>query len=155
MASFPAPRGSAITFPWLRLRLDIRLHLTSEDHTSDSRPGKLRCRKCRAACSRKAPTRDGDAIAAARCRLPLVEVAPSTPMISKHSPITLLDVLKSRTQSFAPYHVWHIGRPSEQYDGRTFASGYVGDLAYLHACSVTYAVFYRKPIAEIDPCHTF
>jgi len=39
----------------------------------------------------KAHTREGDAIAAARRRLPMVEVAADSPLIGPHGPVTLLD----------------------------------------------------------------
>ena len=44
----------------------------------------------------KAHTREGDAIAAARRRLPMVEVDPSTPLIGKDGPVPLLDVFEGR-----------------------------------------------------------
>src|SRR5437879_4401197 len=42
----------------------------------------------------KAHTREGDAIAAARRRLPMVEVDGATPLIGEHGAVTLLDVLR-------------------------------------------------------------
>jgi len=39
----------------------------------------------------KAHTHEGDAIAAARRRLPMVEVDPTTRLIGPHGPVTLLD----------------------------------------------------------------
>jgi predicted dithiol-disulfide oxidoreductase (DUF899 family) len=39
----------------------------------------------------KAHTREGDAIAAARRRLPMVEVDATTPLIGADGPVTLLD----------------------------------------------------------------
>ena len=55
----------------------------------------------------KAHTREGDAIAAARRRLPMVEVNASTPLIGASGSVTLLDALEGRTQLFASYHIMY------------------------------------------------
>jgi predicted dithiol-disulfide oxidoreductase (DUF899 family) len=47
----------------------------------------------------KAHTREGDAIAAARRRLPMVEVDPSITLIGPHDPVTLLDVFDSPVEA--------------------------------------------------------
>src|SRR5499426_4815664 len=47
----------------------------------------------------KAHTRDGDAIAAARRRLPMVEVDGATPLIGERGAVTLLDVFEGRRQA--------------------------------------------------------
>src|SRR5690242_6862932 len=44
----------------------------------------------------KAHTRAGDAIAAARRRLPMVEVDPTVQVIGPHGPVTLLEVFEGR-----------------------------------------------------------
>ena len=44
----------------------------------------------------KAHTREGDAIAAARRQLPMVEVDAATPLIGEHGRVTLLDVFEGR-----------------------------------------------------------
>src|SRR5262249_56811779 len=44
----------------------------------------------------KAHTREGDAIAAARRRLPMVEVNGATPLIGERGKVTLLDVFEGR-----------------------------------------------------------
>ena len=44
----------------------------------------------------KAHTREGDAIAAARRRLPMVEVDGATPLIGERGAVTLLDVFEGR-----------------------------------------------------------
>ena len=97
----------------------------------------------------KAHTREGDAIAAARRRLPMVEVDPATPVIGKAGAITLLDAFEGRSQLFASYHMWHLGQPAEkQCEGCTFNSGQMRELSYLHARDVTYAVFCEGPFDE-------
>jgi predicted dithiol-disulfide oxidoreductase (DUF899 family) len=49
----------------------------------------------------KAHTREGDAIAAARRRLPMVEVDSTIGVIGPHGPVTLLDVFEGRRQLVA------------------------------------------------------
>src|SRR5579875_3724686 len=44
----------------------------------------------------KAHTREGDAIAAARRRLPMVEVAADSPLLGPQGPVRLLDVFEGR-----------------------------------------------------------
>ncbi|GAA2357808.1 DUF899 family protein [Dactylosporangium salmoneum] len=97
----------------------------------------------------KAHTREGDAIAAARRRLPMVEVDPATRLIGADGPVPLLDVFEGRTQLFASYHMWHTGRPAaDQCEGCTFFTGQVLELSYLHSRDVTFAVFCQGPFEE-------
>src|SRR6266540_7531532 len=97
----------------------------------------------------KAHTREGDAIAAARRRLPMVEVDPSAPLIGASGAVTLLDAFEGRTQLFASYHMWHTGLPAaDQCEGCTFNTGHVLELSYLHSRDVTFAVFCQGPYDE-------
>jgi predicted dithiol-disulfide oxidoreductase (DUF899 family) len=90
----------------------------------------------------KAHTREGDAIAAARRRLPVVEVDPTTPLIGPDGPVTLLDAFEGRRQLIAYYFMWWPGHPApEQCEGCTFYTSQVGELSYLHSRDITYAVF--------------
>jgi predicted dithiol-disulfide oxidoreductase (DUF899 family) len=90
----------------------------------------------------KAHTREGDAIAAARRRLPMVEVDASLALIGPNGPVTLLDAFEGRRQLVAYYFMWHPGRPApEQCEGCTFYTSQVADLSYLHSRDITYAVF--------------
>jgi len=49
----------------------------------------------------KAHTREGDAIAAARRRLTMVEVAADSPLLGPQGPVTLLDAFEGRRQLIA------------------------------------------------------
>src|SRR6266852_9806720 len=81
----------------------------------------------------KAHTREGDAIAAARRRLPMVEVDGATPLIGEHRAVTLLDVFEGRRMLIAYYFMWHTGQPaSEQCEGCTWVTSQVRELSYLH-----------------------
>ena len=104
----------------------------------------------------KAHTREGDAIAAARRRLPMVEVDPSTPLVGADGAVTLLDAFEGRTQLFASYHMWHTGRPAaDQCEGCTFFTGHVLELSYLHSRDVTFAVFCEGPFEESNRYRDF
>src|SRR5919204_3324312 len=59
----------------------------------------------------KAHTREGDAIAAARRRLPMVEVAADSPLLGPHGAVTLLDAFEGRRQLIAYYFMWYDGAP--------------------------------------------
>ena len=66
----------------------------------------------------KAHTREGDAIAAARRRLPMVEVNGATPVIGAHGKVTLLEAFEGRRMLIAYYFMWHTGHPApEQCEG--------------------------------------
>lgn len=94
----------------------------------------------------KAHTRAGDALAAARRRLPMVEVDATLMVTGEAGPVTLLDVFEGRRQLYAYFHMWHDGQPAEgQCEGCTFFNGQVRELAYLHARDVTYATLCEGP----------
>ena len=97
----------------------------------------------------KAHTRQGDAIAAARRRLPMVEVDPTIQLVGPHGPITLLEVFEARSLLIAYFHMWHTGQPaSDQCEGCTFFNGQVREFSYLHSRDVTYATFCEGPYEE-------
>src|ERR1700728_4248560 len=62
----------------------------------------------------KAHTREGDAIAAVRRRLPMVEVDGTTPLIGERGAATLLDAFEGRRMLIAYYFMWHAGRPAPE-----------------------------------------
>ena len=104
----------------------------------------------------KAHTREGDAVAAARRRLPMVEVDPSAPIVGATGVVTLLDAFEGRSQLFASYHMWHPGQPAAgQCEGCTFFTGHVLELGYLHSRGVTFAVFCEGPFEESDRYRAF
>jgi predicted dithiol-disulfide oxidoreductase (DUF899 family) len=97
----------------------------------------------------KAHTREGDAIAAARRRLPMVEIDAATPLIDAGGPVTLLDAFDGRSQLIAYYFMWHTGHPApEQCEGCTWCTTHVAELSYLHSRDITYAVFCQGPYDE-------
>src|SRR5215831_15502297 len=97
----------------------------------------------------KAHTREGDAIAAARRRLPMVAVDPSTTLVGARGLVTLLEVFEGRRQLIAYFHMWHTGQPAEsQCEGCTFSTTHINELSYLHSRDVTYATFCEGPYEE-------
>ena len=62
----------------------------------------------------KAHTREGDAISAARRRLPMVVVDPAITLIGLRGPLTLLAAFEGRRQLIAYYFMWHTGHPAPE-----------------------------------------
>jgi predicted dithiol-disulfide oxidoreductase (DUF899 family) len=107
----------------------------------EARLGALRIRE-------KAHTREGDAIAAARRRLPMTEVDASLPLTGPGGPVTLLDAFEGRRQLIAYYFMWHDGhQAAEQCEGCTWVTTQVAELSYLHSRDITYAVLAQGPFA--------
>jgi predicted dithiol-disulfide oxidoreductase (DUF899 family) len=97
----------------------------------------------------KSHTRAGDEIAAARRRLPMVEVDPAIVLTGSEGPVTLLEVFEGRRQLIAYFHMWFTGQPAEaQCEGCTFFNGQVRELSYLHSRDATYATFSEGPYEE-------
>ena len=104
----------------------------------------------------KAHTREGDAIAAARRRLPMVEVEPSIPLIGPHGQTTLLEAFEGRRQLIAYYFMWTAGRPAaEQCEGCTWFTTQVAELSHLHSRDITFAVLCKGPYEESIRYHDF
>src|SRR5215472_907129 len=97
----------------------------------------------------KAHTREGDAIAAARRRLPMVEVDPTITLIGPHGPVTLLEVFEGRRMLIAYYFMWQTGRPApEQCEGCTLYTSQVRELSFMHSRDVTFAEVCQGPYPE-------
>lgn len=97
----------------------------------------------------KAHTREGDAIAAARRRLPMVEVDAGLTLTGADGPVSLLDAFEGRRQLIAYYFMWHEGHgASEQCQGCTWVTTQVTELSYLHSRDITYAVLCQGPYEQ-------
>ena len=97
----------------------------------------------------KAHTREGDAIAAARRQLPMVEVDGATPLVGERDAVTLLDAFEGRRLLIAYYFMWYTGHPApEQCEGCTFFTTQIRELSALYARDVTYATFCQGPFQE-------
>jgi predicted dithiol-disulfide oxidoreductase (DUF899 family) len=94
----------------------------------------------------KAHTREGDAIAAARRRLPMVEVDAGLTLTGPTGPLRLLDAFDGRRQLLAYYFMWHDGQPAaDQCEGCTWCTTHVQELDYLHSRDITFAVLCQGP----------
>ena len=104
----------------------------------------------------RAHTHEGDAIAGARRRLPMVEVDPTIGLTGPHGPVTLLDAFEGRRMLIAYYFMWHTDHPApEQCEGCTSVTTQVRELSYLHSRDVTFAVFCQGPYEESIRYHNF
>jgi predicted dithiol-disulfide oxidoreductase (DUF899 family) len=94
----------------------------------------------------KAHTHEGDAIAAQRRRLPMVEIDGGIELIGPNGPTTVLDAFEGRKQLMAYYFMWHHGHPAaEQCEGCTWNNTQVTEREYLHSRGITYAIFCQGP----------
>ena len=97
----------------------------------------------------KAHTHEGDAIAAARRRLPMVGVNSATPLMGERGVVTLLDAFEGRRMLIAYYFMWNTGKPApDQCEGCTWVTTQVRELSYIHSRNVTFAVFCQGPYDE-------
>jgi predicted dithiol-disulfide oxidoreductase (DUF899 family) len=104
----------------------------------------------------KAHTREGDAIAAARRRLPMVAVDGAIQLTSRRGAVTLLDAFEGRRMLIAYYFMWYTGKPApEQCEGCTWFTTQVRELSNIHSRDVTYATFCQGPYAESARYHDF
>lgn len=100
----------------------------------------------------KAHTREGDAIAAARRRLPMTEVDARAVLVGRDGAVPFADLFAGRDQLIAYKHMWHQGQPIEaQCEGCTLSVWNVQDTAYLQARGVSFAVVCEGPWDEVEP----
>jgi hypothetical protein len=95
----------------------------------------------------KAHTREGDAIAADRRRLPMIEIPATVTVVGAKGEVPFLDVFDGRRMLAAYFHMWHDGKPRDgQCIGCTyFASQVQAPLAHLHARDVTLDLLDHRP----------
>ena len=89
----------------------------------------------------KAHTREGDAIAAARRRLPMVEFDPTVEVVGPDGPVPFLDLFQGRDELVVYKHMWYDGAPHQgQCEGCTTAAWHLKDAVYLNARGVSFAI---------------
>jgi predicted dithiol-disulfide oxidoreductase (DUF899 family) len=97
----------------------------------------------------KAHTHAGDALAAARRRLPMVAVNSATRLTGERGEVTLLDAFEGRRLLIAYYFMWNAGKPApQQCEGCSFYTSQVREFSFLHSRDVTYATFCKGPWDE-------
>ena len=100
----------------------------------------------------KAHTRAGDVIAAARRRLPMVEVDGTIEVIGAAGPTPFLDLFQGRNELVIYKHMWHDGAPHQgQCEGCTLMAWQLDDAVYLNARGVSFAVVTTGAWDEVVP----
>jgi predicted dithiol-disulfide oxidoreductase (DUF899 family) len=98
----------------------------------------------------KAHTREGDALAAARRRLPMVEFDGTVEVVGPHGPVPFLDLFQGRNELLVYKHMWYDGAPPQgQCEGCTVTAWHLKDAAYLNARGVSLAIVTTGPWDEV------
>ncbi len=100
----------------------------------------------------KAHTREGDAIAAARRRLPMVEFDGTAEVVGADGPVPFLDLFQGRDELVVYKHMWHDDTPHQgQCYGCTTAAWHLQDASYLNARGVSFAFLTEGRWEEVAP----
>src|SRR5437763_12851577 len=82
----------------------------------------------------KAHTREGDHIAAARRRLPMVELDGTVEVVGAGGPVPFLDLFEGRDELVVYHSMWYDGTPHQgQCEGCTHNVWQIKDGVYLNA----------------------
>lgn len=101
----------------------------------------------------KEHTRVGDALAAARRRLPMVEVDGTVQVVGADGPVRFVDLFQGRDELVVYQHMWHDGEPFEgQCPGCTINTWHIRQSApYLAVRGVSFAMLTEGPWDEVAP----
>jgi predicted dithiol-disulfide oxidoreductase (DUF899 family) len=100
----------------------------------------------------KAHTRAGDALAAERRRLPMVEVDATVEIVGPDGPVAFVELFEGRTELMVYKHMWHDGAPHQgQCEGCTFTAWHLRDAVYLNARGVSFAIVTTGRWDEVAP----
>src|SRR3954465_11938842 len=104
----------------------------------------------------KAHTREGDVIAAARRRLPMVEFDGTVEVVGPDGTVPFLDLFQGRDELVVYKHMWYDGAPHQgQCEGCTTTPWHLKDAVYLNARGVSFAVLTTGRWAEGEPYVAF
>ncbi|MEV6107965.1 DUF899 family protein [Streptomyces sp. NPDC051940] len=104
----------------------------------------------------KAYTREGDALAAARRRLPMVEFDGTVEVVGADGPVPFLDLFQGRDELVAYKHMWYDGAPHQgQCEGCTTTVWHLKDAVYLNARGVSFAVLTTGRWEEVSAYTAF
>lgn len=104
----------------------------------------------------KAHTREGDAIAAARRRMPMVEIDGGTEVVGADGPVPFIALFEGRDELIVYKHMWHDGAPIQgQCEGCTVSAWHLKDAVYLNARGVSFAILTEGPWDEVPPYLAF
>lgn len=94
--------------------------------------------------------REGDAIAAARRRLPMVEVDAAVELAGANGEVPFLDLFEGRDELVIYQHMWYEGAPFQgQCEGCTTVAWHAKDAVYLNARGVSFAIVTSGPWDEV------
>jgi predicted dithiol-disulfide oxidoreductase (DUF899 family) len=100
----------------------------------------------------KAHTREGDAIATARRRLPMVEFDPTVEVTGPDGPAPFLDLFQGHDELVVYKHMWWDGAPHQgQCEGCTTTAWVLKDAVYLNARGVSFAILTTGRWDEVAP----
>ena len=100
----------------------------------------------------KAHTREGDALAAARRRLPMVEFDGTVEVVGPDGPIPFRDLFQGRDELVVYHSMWYDGAPHQgQCEGCTFNIWQMKDPVYLNARGVSFAILTTGRWDEVAP----
>lgn len=96
----------------------------------------------------KAHTRAGDALAAERRRMPMVEIAADYVFQGEHGPARFVDLFAGKRQLILQHFMFHPDW-DEGCTGCSFEVDHIPKLAHLHARDTNYAIVSRAPIEKL------
>ncbi|MES5819883.1 DUF899 family protein [Streptomyces sp. RG80] len=100
----------------------------------------------------KAHTREGDALAAARRRLPMVEFDGTVEVVGADGPVPFLDLFQGRDELVVYKHMWYDEAPHQgQCEGCTTTAWHLQDAVYLNARGVSFAIVTTGRWQEVAP----
>ncbi|MGI5500315.1 DUF899 family protein [Lentzea sp. CA-135723] len=100
----------------------------------------------------KAHTREGDAIAAERRRLPMVEFDGDVPVVGPAGPVPFRTLFDGRDELLVYKHMWWDGAPHQgQCEGCTHVPWHFRDASYLNARGVSFAIVTTGAWDEVAP----
>ena len=98
----------------------------------------------------KAHTRAGDALAAARRRLPMVELDGTVEVTGAAGRVPFRDLFQGRDELVVYKHMWYDGAPPQgQCEGCTTTAWHLTDAVYLNARGVSFAILTSGPWDEV------
>jgi predicted dithiol-disulfide oxidoreductase (DUF899 family) len=104
----------------------------------------------------KAHTHEGDAIAAARRRLPMVEFDGTVKVVGPDGPVPFIDLFQGRDELLVYKHMWWDGAPHQgQCEGCTNAAWHLKETEYLTARGVSFAIVTVGAWEEVEPFVAF
>ena len=101
----------------------------------------------------KAHTREGDALAAARRRLPMVELDGRVEVVGADGPVPFLELFQGRDELVVYQHMWYDGAPTRASAraARPRPGTHLKDAVYLNARGVLFAILTTGRWDEVAP----